>query len=242
MQPVRKTSENTLTALLQVRNEEGRYLNEVLSELSDYVDDMVIVDDASTDRTVEICQSFPKVKEIIPLPQSQFNREWELRSTLWREGCKYEPDWVLAIDADEVFESSFKTHVRDLINQDQFDWVSFRMYDFWGGRTHYREDEFWNLHRHHTMMLVRYLPDFPYYYIQQDHHVNRLPLSYGALTGYLSDIRVKHYGWAGDESDRKRKYDRYMSIDPEGKWGNLQHYKSILDPFPNLVEWEEGAT
>ncbi|NRD79498.1 glycosyltransferase family 2 protein [Bacillus sp. BRMEA1] len=242
MRPVRKPANNQLTAILQVRNEENRYLQEVLSDLNEYVDDMVIVDDASTDRTVEICQSYSKVKEIVQLTESHFNREWELRTRLWHEVCKYEPDWILAIDADEVFESAFKQKVRTLINQDQFDWVSFRMYDFWGGRTHYREDQYWNLHNRNTMMLTRYLPGFPYYFLQQDHHVHRLPLSYNALPGCATDIRVKHFGWAGTEEERFQKYKRYMSVDPEGKWGNLEHYQSILDPNPNLIEWKEELT
>ena len=239
MQPVRKISDNHLTALLQVRNEENRYLEEVLNDLTEYVDDVVIVDDASTDRTVEICQSYPKVKEIVQLPESHFHKEWELRNILWREGCKYEPDWLLVIDADEVFESSFKTKVRELINQDSYDWVGFRMYDFWGGKTHYREDDFWNLHQRYSTMLVRYLPDFPYYYLQKEHHASRLPLSYQALVGCFSDYRVKHFGWAGDEEERRKKYERYMEIDPNGTWGSLDHYQSILDTNPNLVEWKE---
>ncbi|WP_077624191.1 glycosyltransferase [Sediminibacillus massiliensis] len=239
MNPVRKKNGNKLTAILQVRNEENRYLEEVLSDLSSYVDDMVIIDDASTDRTVEICRSFPKVKEVVELESQLFSKEWELRSRLWQEACKYEPDWLLSIDADEVFERSFKKKVQFLINQDQYDWVSFRIYDFWGGKTHYREDEHWNLHKRHTMMLVRYLPGFPCYYLKKDHHVHRLPLSYQTLKGCMTDIRVKHFGWSGDETDRHNKYQRYMKMDPQGRWGNKEQYLSILDRSPKLLEWKE---
>ncbi|PUA35823.1 glycosyl transferase family 2 [Paenibacillus elgii] len=239
MRPVRKTENNRLTAMMQVRNEENRFLEEVLQDVSEYADDIVIVDDASTDRTADICLSFPKVKEVVRLTERHFSREWELRSLLWRETCKYGPDWVLAIDADEVFESKFKRTVRQLMDQDSYDWVGFRMYDFWGGRTHYREDEHWQLHKRHTIMLLRNLPGFPYYYLQHDHHVHRVPLSYGALPGLLSDIRVKHLGWAGSEEERRRKYERYKQMDPEGVWGSQAQYESILDAAPRLVEWKE---
>ncbi|MBM7553172.1 glycosyltransferase [Thalassobacillus pellis] len=239
MHPVRKKEGNRLTAIMQVRNEENRYLEEVLGDISVYVDDIVIIDDASTDRTVEICRSFPKVKEVIELENSHFSKEWELRSRLWQEACKYEPDWLLSIDADEVFEHSFKEKARTLINQDSYDWVSFRIYDLWGGRTHYREDEHWNLHKRHTMMLVRYLPGFPYYYLKMNHHAHRLSLSYQALRGCLTDIRVKHYGWSGDEAERLEKYERYRKMDPDGQWGHQDQYTSILDPSPNLIEWKE---
>jgi hypothetical protein len=46
-------------------------------------------------------------------------------------------------------------------------------------------------------------------------------------------------GWAGSEADRRAKYERYKQIDPIGKWGNLAHYESILDPKPHLVRWRE---
>ncbi|WP_260858672.1 glycosyltransferase [Fictibacillus phosphorivorans] len=237
MRPVRKKEGNRLTAIMQVRNEENRFLEKVLQSLTDVVDDMVIVDDNSTDRTVELCKSFSKVKEVVELKESSFHEEWVLRSRLWKEVCKYEPDWILSIDADEMFEENVQEEIRSLINQDQFDWVAFRMYDFWGSTTHYREDEHWNLHKRHSKMLVRHLPGFPYYYLQQEHHVHRIPFSYNALWGSLSDVRVKHFGWAGSMDERRKKYERYKQIDPEGKWGSLVQYESILDPNPNLVEW-----
>jgi len=49
---------------------------------------------------------------------------------------------------------------------------------------------------------------------------------------------VKHLGWASP-ADRLKKYQRYMELDPEGKFGIIEQYKSILDPHPNLIKWEE---
>lgn len=60
--PLRKMSGNRLTAIMQVRNEAGRYLEQVLEELSEFVDDIVIVDDGSTDNTAQLCLSLPKLR------------------------------------------------------------------------------------------------------------------------------------------------------------------------------------
>ncbi|MFH5186170.1 glycosyltransferase [Paenibacillus sp. TAB 01] len=81
--PVRKTSGNKLTAIMQVHNEADRYLEQVLRELSEFVDDIVIVDDASTDGTAKLCRSFAKVKTLVTLEESRFHEEWELRQFLW---------------------------------------------------------------------------------------------------------------------------------------------------------------
>lgn len=68
--PLRKTAGNRLTAMMQVRNEAGRYLEQVLEELSEFVDDIVIVDDGSTDHTAQLCRSFVKVTKLVTLETS----------------------------------------------------------------------------------------------------------------------------------------------------------------------------
>lgn len=77
------------------------------------------------------------------------------------------------------------------------------------------------------------------FFPKMDHHVPRLPLSYSVLPGFLTELRVKHYGWAISPEELRRKYSRYLELDPEGRWGSLEQYESILDEQPHLVEWQE---
>lgn len=238
---LRKTKGNRLTAIMQVRNEEGNMLEQVLEDLSRFVDEIVIVDDASTDGTAKLCRNYRKVSKLLSLPESHFGKEWLLRKQLWELTCSTDPDWILSVDADEIYEDRAKAHMNELMNQDQFDWVGFRMFDLWGGSTHYREDEHWQLHRRHTRTLVRYIPGYHYFYPRMDHHVPRLPLSYAALPGFLAELRVKHYGWAVSREKLQDKYERYMRSDPQGLWGSLEHYRSILDEKPTLIEWREDG-
>ncbi|MGC5774645.1 glycosyltransferase [Paenibacillus pabuli] len=236
---VRKSQDNKLTAMLQVRNERGRYLEEVLDDLSEFVDEIVIVDDASTDGTPDICRAYPKVVRLEVLEKPLFAEEWRLRNALWQAAVGTDPDWLLSVDADELYSTEAKNAIRSLINQEHSDWIAFRFYDMWGGRTHYREDNLWGLHRRHTASLVRYMPGYPYFYPQQNHHVPRLPLPCTVLPGISTELKVQHLGWAGSLEDRVRKYLRYKRIDPHGEWGSLEHYESILDPEPRLIPWKE---
>lgn len=236
---VRRARNNKLTAMLQVRNESGRYLREVLDRLSEAADELVVVDDASEDDTADVCRSYPKVVRLVELPRPLFGEEWRLRALLWQAAASTEPDWLLSVDADEIYEDRAIREMRVLIDQDVYDWVGFRFHDMWNGSAHYRDDEHWNAHRRHAMTLVRYMPGYPCEYPRADHHVPRLPPAYSALPGLLTDLRVKHMGWAGGWEEKLRKYHRYKRLDPEGKWGSLAQYESILDLNPTLRPWTE---
>jgi len=127
--------------------------------------------------------------------------------------------------------------VRGMINQKRFDVYCFRLYDFWS-ESCYREDEFWFAHKTYRPFLVRYQKDFDYKWKETAQHCGRFPANIMFLPNTISDLRLKHFGWAKKE-DRIRKYNRYRELDPDSKLGWKEQYESILDGLPNLVKWEE---
>ncbi|ADY55881.1 glycosyl transferase family 2 [Syntrophobotulus glycolicus DSM 8271] len=233
-----KGQENKLTLSMIVKNEGQRYLKEILAKLDGIIDEAVIIDDASTDDTVELCRKMlPNIPlHLIHNPQSLFKQEVELRKRQWHETIQTNPDWILNIDADEMFEDRFYAEVRRLINQEDIDLYSFRLYDMWD-QNHYREDQFWNAHNYYRPFLLRYQPDFIYNWKETPLHCGRFPVNIFILPNAVSELRVKHYGWA-TAADRKLKYERYKVLDPEGLYGNRHQYESILEENPNLIEWE----
>lgn len=235
----RKESGNKLTLSMIVRNEAGRYLQKVLAHARQYIDAAVIIDDASKDNTAEICQ---EVLKGIPLTlirrkRSGFATEYKLRQKQWRETVKTNPDWILALDADEMFEDKIIPEISKMLNQTEFDVFSFRLYDFWD-EYRYREDRWWQAHLFYRPLLVRYVPGFPYRWKETPQHCGRLPCNITELNCAISPLRVKHFGWAKPK-DREFKYKRYLKLDPHGEFGIPEQYKSIMDPNPNLVRWEE---
>lgn len=235
-----KEQGNKITLSMIVKNEERRYLNQVLNSLKGHIDEAVIIDDGSCDNTINMCREILKdiPLHIIQNGQSMFAREVELRKKQWSETIKTNPDWILNLDADEILEDSFWDNVQKLINKQNYDSYCFRLYDMWN-ETHYREDEYWNAHSIYRSFLMRYQPNFNYIWNETPQHCGRFPINTFSFPKATSEFRVKHFGWATQE-DRAEKYKRYQLLDPDAIYGIREQYDSILDTNPNLIKWEVG--
>jgi hypothetical protein len=137
----------------------------------------------------------------------------------------------LALDAEEIFEDSIVQFIRQLLDQPAFDYYTFRLYDMWD-EEHYREDAYWQAHKYYRIFLTRYQPEFDYTWFELPQHCGRLPNNIFSLKGCQCYIRLKHYGWATPKQ-REEKYKRYLEFDPEGKYGNIEQYRTsfLLTPF-----------
>ncbi|HEY5975309.1 MAG TPA: glycosyltransferase family 2 protein [Geobacteraceae bacterium] len=82
----------TLSATIIVRNEE-RNIGDCLASL-DFVDEIIVVDSGSSDRTESICRANPLVR-FQSLPWEGFGRQKNLAAGLASH------DWILNLDADE---------------------------------------------------------------------------------------------------------------------------------------------
>lgn len=239
--PWRKAAGNRIVLSMVVRNEAGGRLEEVLRHAATYVDAAVIVDDASTDDTVAVCHAAlgDLPHEVVSLDRSRFAREHELRRIQWEHTLAAEPDWILNLDADERFEDAIRDHVRLLVDQVDVDAIAFRIYDMWND-TQYRSDGLWLGHTTHRILLLRPVPGMAADWPASDQHAGRFPPSAGQLAQWTCTVRLQHLGWSTD-AVRRAKHERYMRLDPEGRWGRLEQYASVLDEDPRLVDFDPGA-
>lgn len=237
--PSIQLSRSKLTLSMIVKNENNRYLKKVLEEHLHYVDEAVIIDDGSTDHTVDLCLKALKgiPVHLIKNETSKFANEIELRKQQWEETLKTNPDWILNLDADEMFEKRFMYEVRNLLDQKDYDVFNFRLYDFWN-ETHYREDPFWRSHLTYRPFLVRYREHFDDHWKETSQHCGRFPENIFELPNCISNLRLMHFGWQRQQ-DRLEKFQRYLEYDPEGLHGSVNQYLSILDENPNLIRWKE---
>ena len=119
-QPVETGGRPTISACLIVKNEE-KFLPQCLESIKNAVDEIIIVDTGSTDRTVEIAKSYgAKV----------YHHPWRNSfSEARNHSLSYATcDWILQIDADESLEQADIPLLHSLIRTDSHNAILVAIY------------------------------------------------------------------------------------------------------------------
>ncbi|MFZ4104941.1 glycosyltransferase [Flavobacterium sp.] len=221
------------------RNEEGRFLEEVLDRISQQVDGIIFTDDCSTDQTVKIAQ---KYCHVYSTPEQLFNKhEGQLRALAWAHMSEHANtgDWILAIDCDEMLYNKndlSNIDISSVLSKSPYDVVNVRFYHMWNP-TQWRSDKLWA--PNNSSRIFRFKENGGF--------ANRR-LACGSEPTYVgewiqqrnywleSGLIMKHLGYIKDE-DKILKHERYSTID-RGEFHALNHINSIIDPNPVLIDWE----
>jgi len=123
---LKQTVENqrTVSACMIVKNEE-ELLEDCLKSIRNWVDEIIIVDTGSTDKTVEIAESYgAKI----------YHQEWEGNFSKHRNYSLEQAmsDWIFIIDADERLCEEDIPKLQGLINSDNHSIVSINVYSVYG--------------------------------------------------------------------------------------------------------------
>ena len=113
---------NTISVAMATFNEE-KTIGNCLKSVFEWVNEIVLVDGSSTDKTVEIAKKY-KAKIIITDNPSIFH----INKQKAIDVCK--GNWILQLDADEVVPAHLKSEILDSINKKQTDgyWIPRKNY------------------------------------------------------------------------------------------------------------------
>jgi glycosyltransferase involved in cell wall biosynthesis len=231
-------SSQKIIAQMVGRNEEKRFLKEVLQRLSVQVDEIVFTDDCSEDNTYSIASNFCHTYKTNE-PTFQVH-EGRLRSFAWNNLSKHAKpgDWIIAIDCDEMLYSKNNLNsldIKSILSKSEKDVVNVRFYHMWNF-TQYRVDKLWA--PNNSSRIFRFVSGGIF--------ADKV-LASGSEPTYVSNwimqknfwvdsgLVMQHLGYIHNE-DKEKKYERYSNLDG-GKFHNLNHINSILDNNPVLINW-----
>lgn len=225
-----------LTASVIVRNELHRYLEPCLGHLLEFCDQIVVLDDGSSDGWEKVISDPKIVRHYHHVDGRQgepaFHRHAAARNRLLDLTREAEPDWVLAIDADEFISdgAALRATCEDASKNPQTGVVSVEISEVWQACEEVlctREDGGW---RSHPIGCVWRPSVFPPsgFLSDKGHATGRVPDIIHARPAVHSGAYLLHFGWA-NLSERSERFARYRDGDG-GRFHAAAHIESILWP------------
>jgi len=197
-----------LIAILRIKDEILN-IERCLTRLTELVDEIVILDNGSTDGTLDVYPKFPKVIEILHTIGFDEGRD---KIMLLDAAKKRNPDWILWTDGDEVFESSLNRNILNKYMQSKYNRVMFRMCNFWLSEELYRIDGKYFQYTLHPQRSMWRNAESAYF---QNRHIHNGDIAGVPKPYYISPYRLKHFGYVNEEKMRK-KYNLYKDVDAGG--------------------------
>lgn len=123
-----------ITAVVLTKNEE-KNIEKCLNSVK-FVDEIIVVDDFSTDKTLEIVHKVLKVSKVYKVIQRKLNSDFAEQRNFGLSKAKN--DWVLFVDADEIVTDNLKKEILES-KLDKESYSIPRRDFFWGKELRYGE-------------------------------------------------------------------------------------------------------
>ena len=231
-----------IIAMLRIKNEED-WIISTLEKASPLVAGFIILDDGSTDRTQELCKSFPKVLRYV-YQNEPVKDEARDKDKLLDMALDEDPDWILALDGDELLEDAASSIIlREIVAcPQQVTALGFNFLYMWNDHDKYRVDGKYQNLRHPRLFKVKGLGIDPrkLKFKTTDHganfHCGSIPANLPGEVRYI-DLNVKHYGYF-ERQQRERKKAFYVRNDPDNAAKGYYDHLTSEDGM-ELLLWQE---
>jgi glycosyltransferase involved in cell wall biosynthesis len=128
------------------------------------IDGMVVLDDGSSDGSLEFLHSRAEVTILLSNPQGGAWRVFDNYNRMLRAASSLKPDWIIIIDADDLLDARFVEARDALLSDPSVSRYHFREISLWRSSQTYRVDhpEMYSRPRNTPPFLVRYSPKLRY--------------------------------------------------------------------------------
>lgn len=222
----------SLAVVTMVRDEAHRWLPSALDAWTQFADEIVALDDGSTDGTMDLLRAAGAQTHENALGTA-WGAEVGPRKALFDHAVQSGCEWLLWLDADMVPAQDPK----DLMFP-SLDGLAFPLYDLWGLQPlAYREDQFWSAHRTHRLWAIRNPgANRRWQWHERGIHCGHLPfnLELRHVAHAPSSHAILHYAYATPEL-RRAKLAQYVSKQDQLTERELQHALSIGDADPHTL-------
>jgi len=225
---------------------EARFIEKSLKSVMDICSEIIVMDNNSTDDTVEICSGIDKVTEIIKRKDLPLD-EVRDKNILYEHARKNNADFILAVDGDEIFmpyASEILFEELSTIHPDS-DVFEFQFLTLWDDVNTIRTDGIFGYYWQKRLLRMKNQP-LSLLFVGNDNpgniHCGSIPpSSVGFHNPAKSSIKIFHLASLDDEV-RQRKYGFYTKTDPDNVLtGAYKHMISGEGKFsgPNGIELEQ---
>ena len=220
------------------KDEMGRYLTDVVPIWQDFADDILVVDDGSTDGSYEyLMEQGCDVRRNYGEPM--FGHEGDIRNYLWQLATQQPHDWLLWLDTD-MYPASNPRRFMPMLEESHVNAAFFHYVDLWGDGV-YREDNWWYAHLRPRCWGVRNPGPNDYKVQDRGWHSGHIPIEAikKPFATFPATCSLMHLAYATEEG-RYRQHDKYRSLYDAGHLTQVEweHAQTIIDSDPNLKELE----
>lgn len=216
--------------VLMLRIKDGMFfLKDWLERCSPLVDEIVALDNGSTDGTLEMLQSHPKVAEVL---QTVGYNEGRDKNLLYEHMRLRKPDWCLWLDVDEIFEPGLTREGLDKMMANRYiDRYAFRRFHF-TDRNHFAGSWYWlNYSAGHDRIMWREKPTGYFADLILDSpNVKGI----GGVKAY-SSWRLKHLGYIN-----KNLVDQKAAIYRTLLAGDHGQINAMYVQGERKIQWRDG--
>lgn len=214
--------------------EADRYLEKSLKEFKRLCDDALIATNNADEKTKELIKTYG-------YRQYEDNREWgihqpSIKTDLLGAVRELNPDWIIALDSDEVFAPQFTRDEAERLAQTDEIAYNFLVVNLYNDEQHFAHStgiqRFWNIR------FYKYLPEHGLQFLKKNLHCGLAPpIAY--KYGWHAPYYLLHYGLMKPE-DRARKVARYQKYDPNKRFKSGTYYDELNTELPMRVFDPEG--